>query len=1698
MTILPGYTIAEPVHLGHDTILYRSERDEDHARVIVKLPSGPHPAPRVLARLRHEYGILRDLDVPGVVKAHGLVPCDRGVALILEEIPGRSLSSILEAGPLGLELAFSVAVSLASTLVALHERRILHKDIKPHNVLVSPSGTVRLVDFGIASRMSPEAPPSLAPDALEGTLAYMSPEQTGRMNRVVDHRSDLYSLGITLYEMLTGAPPFTTRDATEMVHAHIARTPTSVSSIRPEVPGVVSDIVAKLLAKAAEDRYQTARGLCEDLQACLSQWRAARAIERFPLGRRDFSSELRVPQKLYGRATELAALFTAFDRVKEGSAELLLVAGSSGVGKSSLVEEIRKPIAGRGGHFVAGKFDLLHGSIPYAPIVHAFRDLVGQILTESAESLAARKQALREALGDNGGLLVALVPELELVIGPQPRVNELSGPEAQNRFAVLVQRFLRVFCGPEHPLVLFLDDLQWADPGSLKLLQVILTAPDRGYLLVLGAYRDNEVGPGHPLAAALAAMREGDAAFRTVALAPLAEPHVAELLSETLRCPAAEVEPLARIVHEKTLGNPFFLNQLLQLLHKEKLVLFDASSGAFQWDLEPIRRAPATSNVVDLMVAQLMRLSGETRHVLSLAACIGHRFDLHTLSLIHERSMVQTAHALWEALAEGFILPLDGDYRFAHDPGLKDGDELPANLSVSYRFLHDRVQQVAYQLTDEVQRPALHLRIGRLLLGSAEGLSGAENGALAERLFDVADHLNRGASLIDDPEPRLALARLDLAAGKKAKAATAYESAANYLAAGVAALPETALGEHHDLAFELRLEHAQCEYLGGHLERAEALFDDLFPFARSRLERTRIQTLRIMFYVTQARVADAIATARAALSEFGLILPDTPEAQALMCEAELAAIEEKRAGRRPDQLIDLPVSRDPEHCAVLRLFMVTAPSAYLVSPGLLSLINTVPVRLSLEHGNTEYSAFGYVAFANLLCAKLGRYREGYAYGQLAIALNERFRNTELAGKTYETFAGHVQHFRAPLRDSLELLDTAYRASLSAGDFNYLSYVTIMLAINRFGLGDELGALADLAVRHGALTAQIKDAPGMAFHRATRELIARFVAPGGQGGPGRADEPFDEAQFLTTMEKVGLSLVACWFNAGMAKHLLLQERYAESLAATAEAERLLSSAAGCHFTTTVPFYACLTMLALYPDVSGDDRARFDAEIARHRAHLAHLADNCPHNYRHCLRLVDAEIARVKGELDAVRLYDLAIADARTSGFLHHEALANELAAKLYRALGNLEIAATYMTDAHACYRRWGALAKVAQIEQRYADLLVVHMPAALSFTGTATSRQRLSARSFDVAAVMRAAQAIAGEIVLPRVVERLLRIAVAHAGAQRGALLLVKGDHLLLEASLSVDPETIEVGLGAPLEQRPELPRTILGFVMRTREPLVLADVSVDPRFAADAAFSSRCPRAVLCSPLVHQGRLTGLLYLEHAAAAGVFDHTRAELLSLLSAQAAIALQNASLLSDLGAATDEVRRTNEGLEAEVQRRTDELLRSNDELAVAKRMLEVELEERARAEEERVRAEEERARLQAQVIAAQEARLVELSTPFIPITDDVVVMPLIGAIDPKRAEQIMDVALHGAQSRGAKVVILDITGVKHADGTADTLVRTAHALRLLGAETILTGVRPEIARALLETGAELSAVTTRSTLQGAIAHALARSSGRRGRS
>lgn len=1673
---LPNYTLGERIHQGTNTVLYRGTRNSDGVSVVIKVSRSEYPGLRELAQLRHEHGILRELDVPGVVKTYGLETFDRGIALILEDIGGDSLSLLLSTQRLDLKTFFTIAASLAVVLEVLHQRHILHKDIKPQNIFVTAAGEVCLVDFRLAVRLAQETQRALRPDALEGTLAYMSPEQTGRMNRVIDYRSDLYSAGVTLYEMLTGELPFTATDPMEIVHSHIARRPVPPSERVPGLPAPVSDIVMKLLAKAASDRYQTARGLKADLDECLRQWCAHGTVAPFTLGRHDISGELHISQKLYGRAAELAELEAAFDRVRLGAAELLLVAGYSGVGKSALVQEIHKPIAGRGGYFISGKFDQYNRSVPYAPIARAFRDLFRQILTEAEQALLVWKAKLLGALGGNAQLLIDLIPELELVIGSQPPVQALGASEAQNRFALVFQSFLQVFCAPEHALVLFLDDLQWADPASLKLLQLSLTGADVRHLLVIGAYRDNEVDAVHPLVATLDELRKAGASVRTLSIAPLELPHVAELLATTLDKSPAEVKPLARLIREKTEGNPFFLNQLLKALHKDELLTFDVPSGAWRWDLERIREVAATGNVIEFMAGKIKRLRERTQRALELAACIGHRFELSTLSIIHEKSPREAAEGLWEALEEGLVLPLHSEYRFFHRPDSCSDEAFQPDpdFPVAYRFLHDRVQQAAYSLIGDTHRQEVHLKIGRLMLAQAH------REVLDEQIFDIAGHLNRGASLITAEDERIELARLNLAAGAKAKAATAYDAAAGYFAAGVALLSAADWQQYHELTFTLHVELAQCEHLSGHLERAEALFEELLSRARSRLHRTQVQSLRIVLMTTQGRFNDALNIAREALMLFDIDLPSTEEGWRQVLGAELSMVSTNLAGRRTADLMHAPVMVDPEMRVLADLWGLMVAPAYFLSPTLLGLVSLKQVNISLEHGNSASSSYGYMTYAMFIATTFGRYEEAYEYGWLALELNKKFDHPELVCKLNELFSVFLSFYCKPLRGTLEYLDRAYQAGLALGDFTYLSYTAAMIGVHKMSLGEELGGLGAEVDRFLVLMHRTNDAVGTAFHKATRRGI-QSLTDRTHRRDELGDESLEEKEFCKALGAGGLEMVASWYYTLKAQILLLHESYASALSMADEAEQRITRATTAHFTTELPFYTCLILSALYPSATEAERERYDAEMSRRQAMMVRWAEGCPENFRHKLLLIQAERARLRGSTDAVRLYDQAIEAARVNGFVHHEALANELCAKFYLGLGSAPIASSYMTAAHAGYLFWGAAAKVAQIEEKYSSLLV-QTPGPTGETTRTLSSQKISAELFDITAVLHAAQAIAGEIVLPKVVDRLLRIVLTNAGAQRGALILHRGDQLVLEATLSVDPERVELGIHGSIEDRADLPQTILHYVSRTREHVVLADAMSDTRFASDPVISALQPKSILCMPLLHQGRLTGMIYLEHSAVRDVFTPARVEVLGLLSSQTAIALENAALLASVEAATIEVRRTNEKLEGDVARRTAELRDANQELSGANERLQVELTERTRAEQER-------AALQEQIIAAQERRMAEMSTPFLPITDQIMVMPLIGTLDSSRAEQVLEVALHGAQSRRAKVVILDITGIKDADGqVADTLIRTASALRLLGTEAILTGLRPEIARALVTLGIDLDTLTTRGTLQSAVAYAL----------
>ncbi|MDI3285478.1 AAA family ATPase [Polyangium sp. 15x6] len=1674
---LPSYVLSDILHETDTTIIHRGHRIADHAPVAVKLLKHEHPTPRDIAKLRHEYAILKSLHIPGILTAYGLERLSNGLALVMEDRGGEPLDTILEEKRLDVGTALHIASAVAGILDSLHRAHVIHKDTKPSNILYNPrTREVMLIDFGIAARVSQETQRPASSELIEGTHAYMSPEQTGRMNRQIDHRTDFYSLGVTLYEMLTGVRPFRSTDAMELLHSHIARQATPPHELAPEIPKAVSDITMKLLAKAAEDRYQQAYGLKADLDECLRQWEANGWIGPMALGRLDLGGELRVPHRLYGREDDERALLAAWDRAREGKAEGLLVAGYAGVGKSVLVGEMHKAIARRpGAYFVAGKFDKLNRSVPYAPFVHTFRELVRRILTEPAEALARWQGKLRRALGLSGQLIADLIPELSLLLGPQPSLPELAPTEAQNRFALVFESFARVFTAEEHPLCIFLDDLQWADPASLRLLRILLSGPQSRYLLVIGAYRDNEVEPGHPLLSALDELRKEGVALRSLTLQPLSPRAVGEMIGDILGSDAEACAPLAELVFTKTHGNPFFIHQLLRDLHKQDLIAFDARARAWVWDLERIQRANITDNVVDFMMHKLRGLRPSTQRALKLAACVGHRFTLRTLATLGEQSMTEAVAALWEALEEGLVLQLDTEDRFidAADPSATEA------FDVSYRFLHDRVQHAAYALLGDGRERETHLRIGRLLL------AGRAANAVGEELFDITNHLDIGAELITDPAERSTLARLNLAAGRRAKAAAAYQAAAGYLGAGLALLSASSWDEDPELAYWLHVEQAECEAINGRMDVSDALFEVLLARARTKLELAHVDCLRMNLCTTAGRLPEAIKAGLRGLARFGVEIPEGEEARKALLARGMEEVDAILGERRIEDLVDAPEMTDPERRAVQKLLIFLTSPAYYEGPTFIALVALKQVEISLRYGHSDGSAYGYVLYGFILAGGMDRYEEAHRYGRLALALQERFGSVEITAMVNTVFGVYL-HFSRPVREAIAYYRRAYESDLVSGDFVYTSHACFYTMIVRLSLGEDLAVVREELDRFLGLTQRTKEAMAIGFLTITKHTLAALTGRTASR-TSLASESFDEAAFVASHEAAGAHFITCWYYTVKAQLFYLHGDPRAALEMAKRADEQLGSSAGQYFATELSFYLCMASHALSLGASPEERARYAAAAAPHQEKLARLAESCPENFRQKLLLVRAEEARASGrDAEAIDLYDAAIEAARENGFTSLEALANELCARLYLAKGKTRVAHIYMSDAHYAYLRWGATAKADDIAERYTHLLppAAALPATnvattaaanLRSLTTTTTTRAFAAELFEAAAVVRSAQAIAAELVLDKVVEQVLKLVIEIGGAQRAVLLLGRDTQLVIAASISVEPDRVELGLSTPLEQSAGLPRTIVQYVARTREPIVLGDAGAESRFSADPYIAEIKPKSVLCLAMVQKGELGGILYMENNCVKEAFTPRQTEHCTLLASQAAIAVANALLYQQLQEMTAELKRSNEALESEVERRTAELFDANERLSN-------ELSERARGEEER-------ARLQEEIIRAQSARLLELSTPMIPITDRIMVMPLIGAIDEQRAEQVLTTALEGAQAHRAEVVIIDITGVKVMDtAVASTLLRTAGALKLLGAEAMLTGLSREVAQTLICLGLDLGSIVTMGTLRSGIARAL----------
>jgi predicted ATPase/signal transduction histidine kinase len=1456
-----GFHLEDEVTRDDRFVLRRARRQHDGARVLIKLALAAPPADADIALLRREHELLQSLPLEAITRPLALIGDAGPCALVLEDAGGRTLAELAREGAPPLGWVLDYAAQLVALLAELHRCGVVHRGIRPQAVWVEgPARRIRLADFSEAARGAAEAGVPLPPQLYRGRLAYAAPEQTGRFGRACDERSDFYSLGVLLYELLSGRPPFESADALELIHGHLAKVPAAPAELNPAVPLVLSQIVMKLLAKAPEERYQSAQSLQRDLDRCRAEWTRQGRVLPFLIAERDVSEHFAVPQRLYGRDAERARLCAAFERARSERAGLLLVAGYAGVGKTTLIRDLHEPAARAQGLFVSGKFDQLSGDAPYRALIESLRQLVQRLLMEPAPRLALWRQRLNHALGDNAAAIAALVPELALVLGELAPLPPLPPAEAHNRLMLAFRNFVACVASAEHPLIVFLDDLQWADAASLQLIESMLANPAQRHLLLVGAFRDNEVGPGHALLATVAALRDEGVPIERIELGPLALPALTQLTADSLRVEPRMAEPLAALLLGKTAGNPFFTTQFLMMLHREGLIAFDAERAAWSCRVERIAAAAITDNVADLMSRKIDRLAPVTRGVLTLAACIGHRFDAHTLAVVSEQSLEATLSDLAEAALEGLIV---------------------AESEHVYVFLHDRVQQAAYARIAPAERPHIHLSVGRLLLAERP----AERSD--DALFDIVSHLNQGAALIESAAERLDLARLNLAAGKQARQASAYHSALAYFRAGVALLDPSHWRSHYALAFALGFEAAQCEYLCGAFADAEQSFATLLQQAAGALDKARVLGLRKDQFENMARYTDALTSAREALSLFGVALPEQAGDARVALEREVAAIELAIGARPIEVLIELPRMTDPGMRMVMSILTDSWSPAYILGDATLArLISAMLVRLSLEHGQCEESAYGYVTHAITVGPVRGDYAAAYAFGSLALRVNERFDDRRRRAKIQQQFHAHVNLWCQPMQSCIAYAREAYRSGLASGDFLYAAYGASTESWPAIVSCQNLGDCVRSLEPNLALIVQLKnsgfaDALRLVLGWA-RALQGQTVAPlslSHQEGAG-----FDEAAYAQTYRDNPFFTM---FHAIARLHLcFLLDEQDEALAAARSVRDTAHQLSGMIWSVLFDFWGSLTLAAnLERAADAAEREAWLAQMRAAQASLALLARSCAPNFLCHSLLLGAELERIAGRQEAaLDCYERAIAYADEIASVQQQALAKELFAKFWLGRGNHGIAGLYLRAALGHYAAWGAQAKVRRMLQRHADLL----------GGPATASPARS-ENLDLATIVKAAHAIAESLELEHLLERLLQIAIENAGARRGLLIAEAEGVLQIVAEGRGDSGEVTLLRGASLiDGAPRCSLAVVDYVWRTRASLVIADASQDERFAQDDYVVATQAKSILCLPIIHQGSVSAILYLEHELVRDAFSPQRIELIQVLMAQGAISLANARL------------------------------------------------------------------------------------------------------------------------------------------------------------------------------------------------------------
>ena len=1533
---IPGYRLTEQIYNGSRTQVYRGISESSHQKIIIKLLLSKYPTFSELIQFRNQYTITKNLDLPGITKPIALLNYRNSFAMVMEDVGSISLAeytanpkqldnmrssnsdiSSPQNSPLPLDEFLPIAIQIVQTLEGLYHNRIIHKDIKPQNIIINPqTKEVKLIDFSISSLLPRENQEIQNPNILEGTLAYMSPEQTGRMNRGIDYRTDFYSLGVTFYELLTGQLPFNSTDPMELVHCHIARIPNEPINLVPAIKEMVNDIIVKLMAKTPELRYQSAGGIRYDLEKCWQQWQENRKISKFALGNRDICDRFVIPEKLYGRETEVKALLDAFDRISRGNCEIMLVAGFSGIGKTAAVNEVHKPIVRQRGYFIKGKFDQFKRDIPFSSWVQAFQNLIRQLLAESAAIVQKWQVKILEALGENSQVIIDVIPELEHLIGKQQQVPELEGNAAQNRFNLLFQKIIRVFATEEHPLVIFLDDLQWADSASLKLMQLLMSQTDTRYLLLIGAYRDNEVFPAHPLMLTLDELRKDSATINQITLAPLNQPSLNRLIADTFSCPIERGMPLTELIFTKTKGNPFFATKFLKFLHSDGFISFDytPTTGGWQCDIAKLRALSWTDDVVEFMAIQLQKLPVNTQQALKLAACAGNEFDLATLAIVSQKSESETAADLWPALQEGLVIPISEVYKFFQE---SESVELPQafNLSVPYKFLHDRVQQAAYLLIPESQKQSTHLEIGRLLLHKGRhGGTAPTKAEIEEKIFDIVNQLNMGVELITQRIEREELAQLNLIAGRKAKSSTAYDAAIKYLNFGRELLTKDSWQISYELTLSLYVEATEAAYLSTDFELMEQLAEIVVRQAKNILDKVKVYEVKISACIAEIKQLEAIKIGLQVLPLLGVNLPTAPTNAEI--QQTVKATAEALAGKSDEELLNLSPMVDEYKLAALRIIASMTPAAAQAAPFLTPHMGCEEVNLLLEYGHSVFSPYAFADYAIVLNLVVRDFEASYRYGCFAVDLFAHLNAQKIQSAVLFKVAAFSVHGQQHLRLTQPLFAAGYQSGLENGDLAHSSYCAMEKCQYAYFAGQELKALEKEIANYSYVVEKNRQITPLTWLNILQQTVLNLLA--------KSDDPlvligeaFREAQILHVVEiaKDRFSLHEIYLHQAILCYLFDTPKMA--LRNSVQSEEYLDACVGLINEPVFYYYDSLVRLSVPDFATGSELLK----VENNQVQLKKWADAAPMNFQHKYDLVEAEKARVLGNtVAAMDLYDRAIKLARDNEYINEEALANELAAKFYLTWGKQKIAQVYLTDAYYGYARWGAKAKVEHLEKCYPELLapILNQKTSLKtgetttqmMTGTVAGTTSGVSGILDLATVIKASQSLSGEINLDKLLSTLMQVMMENAGAETGAMILVEGDSFFVAAQCTI-------GKSCNLHPTPaidcnKIPIAIVNYVSRTQETLVINDATAEATFAADSYIIQHQPKSVLCLPIQHQGKPIAILYLENNLVTNAFTDDRLAVLNILASQAAISLENAQFYANL--------------ETKVEERTQELQQS----------------------------------------------------------------------------------------------------------------------------------------------------------------------------